>query len=485
VAEIAKAVVELPHSKTTPDRFALLSALRPVRGAAIHAEEPIRVPFEAQTTEEEDMLSRLIGATVSQTNYGSHLSVRNWHATPEFCAPSAGVIELLKSAASRKKNSGINPLLQGSENHRGTSPSVNLAEDPQKWLFLDTETTGLSGGTGTYAFLIGIAWWDSGGLQVEQFLMRDFSEEHSVLLELAERLAERPVLVTFNGKTFDWPLLESRYLMTRSIRVPQLAAHLDLLHPARAVWKLRLGSVRLIELERHVLDAVRLGWDRADDVPSNMIPQFYFDYLRGRSVAPLAGVVRHNRNDLRGLAALFGKLNEMLGSERHAEEADGLDLFGLSRYLHRRGKARRAELACSAARERGLPIGMDALAQWELAKMAKRRAQHEAAAKIWEELSRDDDWRAAACEELASFHERRRQDFTKALQYARQAIVTLKKRELGQEYRARTTTAMRNFERLGKKIARLESRLRKAAGAAPLLGSSGKPPGYREPLIAG
>jgi len=88
--------------------------------------------------------------------------------------------------------------------------------------------------------------------------MRDFADEHSVLCELAERIAERPVLVTFNGKTFDWPLLESRFLMTRRIAAPKLAAHLDLLHPARALWKLRLGSVRLIELEREVLDA--RGW---------------------------------------------------------------------------------------------------------------------------------------------------------------------------------------------------------------------------------
>src|SRR6266550_1823638 len=124
-------------------------------------------------------------------------------------------------------------------------------EDPDKWLFLDTETTGLAGGTGTYAFLIGLAWWDACGLQVEQFFMRDFAEEHSLLHELSHRIAERPVLVTFNGKSFDWPLLENRFTMTRSIAVPKLAAHLDLLHPARALWKLRLGSVRLGELERH------------------------------------------------------------------------------------------------------------------------------------------------------------------------------------------------------------------------------------------
>lgn len=185
------------------DKFARLSALRPVTGAA-------QVPFRAvaeppDQTEEECMLARMIGASVAQTRFGNHLSVRNWHATPEFCAPSPNVMELLQSAGSRKSGSGINPLLH----------------DPEKWLFLDTETTGLSGGTGTYAFLIGIAWWDAGGLQVEQFLMRDFSEEHSVLQELSERLAERPVLVTFNGKTFDWPLLQSRFTMTRCIRVPQ------------------------------------------------------------------------------------------------------------------------------------------------------------------------------------------------------------------------------------------------------------------------
>jgi tetratricopeptide (TPR) repeat protein len=320
---------------------------------------------------------------------------------------------------------------------------------------------------------------------VEQFVMRDFSEEHSVLLQLAERLAERPVLVTFNGKTFDWPLLESRYLMTRSIRVPRLAAHLDLLHPARAVWKLRLGSVKLTELEEHVLDAKRLGWDRADDVPSAMIPQFYFDYLRGRSVAPLAGVVRHNRNDLRGLAALFGKLNQMLSCEQHGEDADGLDLFGLSRYLHRRGEVKRAEVACSKARERGLPIALEATAKWELARMAKRRGEHETAAQIWEELARDDDWRVAACDELANFYARRRQDFSMALRYARQAIVTLRKRAAGQKYGAQTALDLRKFERLGKKIARLESRLRKRTDAALLLPTDGKYRSYREPEITG
>src|SRR6266481_5288451 len=174
-----------------------------------------------------------------------------------------------------------------------------------------------------------------------------------------------------------WPLLESRYLMTRCIRVPELAAHLDLLHPARAVWKLRLGSVRLVELERHVLDIERLGWHREDDVPSSMIPQFYFNYLRGGSPAPLAGVVRHNGMDLRGLAAVFGKLNALLDCKQR-EETEALDLFGLSRYLQRRGEATKAESACVAARDRGLPLPFDAQARRELAQMAKRRGEYAA-----------------------------------------------------------------------------------------------------------
>jgi len=455
------------------DKFARLTALRAIDGIRRPPSTSIDTYFDREArlpTEEECLLARTIGATVRETKFGCHLTVRNWHSTPAFCEPSAGVIELLEKAVAPAKP---RPAAGRGSEKRGRT------QDPENWLFLDTETTGISGGTGTYAFLIGVAWWEAGGLATEQFLMRDFSEEHSVLLEVAARIAERPVLVTFNGKTFDWPLLESRYVMTRSIRVPQLAAHLDLLHPARAIWKLRLGSVKLIELERHVLDARRLGWDRADDVPSAMIPQFYFDYLRGRSVAPLAGVVRHNRNDLRGLAALFGKLNELLGSDEHAQDSESLDLFGLSRFLDRRGASRRAASACAAARERGLPIPLDALAQWQLARMAKRQGEHEQAARIWQGLTSDAEWGVAACEELARFNERGRKDLSAALRYARQAMAGM--RPVGRVVMATKNPPLdrshvpspgerRRVARLSKKIARLELRLAKSRDGSPLLG---------------
>src|SRR5215475_316631 len=117
---------------TAADKFARLSALRPVGNTAVRAcGNQIHEPLPA--TEEECMLARMIGATVAQTRFGSHLTVRNWHATPEFCAPSAGVIELLRPASLRKDRSGISPAVEG----------ISLAHDPEKWLFLDTETTGI------------------------------------------------------------------------------------------------------------------------------------------------------------------------------------------------------------------------------------------------------------------------------------------------------------------------------------------------------
>jgi len=315
------------------DKFSRLAALKPARSV------PAR-PAALRAAEEEDALARALGAGVAENHYGEHLAVRNWFSTPEFAEPSPVALELL----SRGKDESIS---------RRTRAAL---ADPEKWLFLDTETTGLAGGTGTYAFLIGLAWWDAGGLQIEQLFMRDFAEEHSLLHELAARITERPVLVTFNGKSFDWPLLESRFTMTRSIAAPRLSAHLDLLHPARALWKLRLGSVRLSDLERHVLDAPRLGWRRDDDISSALIPQFYFDYLRGGSAEPLVGVARHNQMDLRGLAALFGKINSLLGAQKNADdEIDSRDLFGLSRFLQRRGEAGRAELTCAQAIDLGLP----------------------------------------------------------------------------------------------------------------------------------
>src|SRR5216684_9022881 len=432
----------------TPDKFSRLAALKPARAM------PAR-PSSLRAPDEEDALGRLLGAGVSKNRFGEHLTVRNWFSTPEFSEPSPVALELL----SRTRDEALS---------RKTRAALS---DPARWLFLDTETTGLAGGTGTYAFLIGLAWWDAGGLQVEQFFMRDFAEEHSLLQEFSQRVAERPVLVTFNGKSFDWPLLENRFTMTRSIAVPKLAAHLDLLHPARALWKLRLGSVRLVELERRVLDSTRLGWHRESDVSSALIPQFYFDYLRGGPIEPLAGVVRHNQMDLRGLAALFGKINELLSSTpNRASEIESLDLFGLSRFLQRRGESDRAQSACAQALEAGLPAEFQPKAQRELALMARQHGEHARAAGIWQEIVADPESGVQACEQLAIHFERYVKDLRQATEFAQLGLAKLR-RQRGAVHRgshdpylaARTARLEQKFLH---RLERLQHRMKMAGGLA-------------------
>ena len=312
------------------DRFARLKALRRPAGSA--SAEPGGFAAAAQIrrlvslAEEHairgmrpdipvgaERLAHMLGATPRANKYGEHLALRRWFSESIGCEPPSAPV-----------NATALRLLEPN--------APDSVCDPEQWLFLDTETTGLAGGTGTYPFLIGIAWWDAGGLEVEQFFMREHSEELSVLVALAERMAERRVLVTFNGKSFDWPLLETRFNMTRKIRVPSPRAHLDFLHPARNLWRLRLGSARLPELEKHVL-----GWNRGADVMSEFIPQIYFDYLRGGSPDPLVPIFHHNQMDLRGLAGLASRVLAVLGDpESHGQ--DGLELFGVSRICERRGE---------------------------------------------------------------------------------------------------------------------------------------------------
>jgi hypothetical protein len=449
------------------DKFARLSALKPARTMP---------PRDAtlRPTDDTDLVGRLLGAGVARNDYGEHLVIRNWYSTPEFIEPSEVALDLLSRVAGppNKRARSNNPLFAHVREDSSALRMRTALENPAKWLFLDTETTGLSGGTGTYAFLVGLAWWDAGGLQVEQLFLRDFSEEISLLHELSLRIAERPVLVTFNGKSFDWPLLQSRFTMTRQIPVPKLAAHLDLLHPARALWKMRLNSVRLVELERHVLNPDLLGWHREDDIASALIPQYYFDYLRGASPDPLLGVARHNAMDLRGLAALYGKINGLLDErESNLAETSSLDLFGLSRFLNRRGEKHRAHSLCTKALNAGLPAPLRRQATNELALLAKSRGEWNSAVSLWKELSMNPKDGIAACEQLAMYYERRGRDCAQALEYAELGLA-----KAGQaKWLCREPFEASRWEQWEARFTRRLARLRNRMGRGNSTGSSSLP----------
>jgi uncharacterized protein YprB with RNaseH-like and TPR domain len=415
------------------DRLSRISAFAPVR----RSESPVihENPHEA--------LARL-GAELGSNAYGEYAVARNWYATPETCEPSAEVLRLLLPRADNSKDVAIEQAL-----------------DSSKWLFLDTETTGLAGGTGTYAFMIGLAWWESGGIRIEQLFMRDFDEEHSILLALAERLKERPVLVTFNGKCFDWPLLQNRFRMTRQIEIPSLDMHLDLLHPARRLWRLRIGSVRLKELEHHILGAATLGWSRTEDIDSSRIPEFYFDFVRRGAVDGVAGVFHHNRMDLRGLAALAGRVFESLSNLDGEETVDreSLELYCVSRLLSGRGEHGKARRVCERSLHIGLPESVARKATHEAAKFAKRAGDLGRATELWQELVASKEPSIEALEQLAIHYERQKKNYVEAGRVTRLALS-----ELRRCYRLGLIKP-RRFEllstKLNRRMVRLEARSRR------------------------
>jgi uncharacterized protein len=437
---------------TNEERFARLNALRPLGASAARVDDGDRsggsvardwrlepLPgMSPDVPEGAELLARILGAIVRENKFGPHLGLRRWFAETIDCAPPEVYLhpDALKLLA------------------------PDLAEkiaDSSQWLFLDTETTGLCGGTGTYPFLIGIAWWDVGGLEVEQFFMREHSEEHSVLVALAERMAERPVLVTFNGKSFDWPLLETRYRMTRKIRVPALRAHLDFLHPARNLWRLRLGSVRLAELERHVL-----GWNRGTDVMSELIPSLYFDFLRGGPPEPMLPIFYHNQMDLRGLAGLSARVLSVLADAEN-QCTDAFELFGISRICERRGESARARTLFQRSIEGELPVETERAARRSLAIMAKREGDFARARELWESLLGNSREGLEAYEQLAIYYERHAREPHEAASITKKALAELRRAN-------RTGTVAANlYKRSRARFERRLTRLERKTSGVPLM----------------
>ena len=186
------------------------------------------------------------------------------------------------------------------------------------FVFLDLETTGLSGGAGTHAFLVGCGWFDEGRFVTRQFVMARFSDERPMLETIARECARAGALVSFNGKSFDAPLLETRYLFHRLAWFGLQLPHLDVLHPARQFW--RRDDCSLLALERHLVGHRRVG-----DVPGIDIPGRYFQFVRTGDARPLRAVLEHNRLDLLSLAALTARLLDLAqrgaGAARDAREA--------------------------------------------------------------------------------------------------------------------------------------------------------------------
>jgi uncharacterized protein YprB with RNaseH-like and TPR domain len=340
-------------------------------------------------------LSHWLGGHEVETPAGKHFEVeRIWERHRRH--GSVGIADLESLPAD------LLDAVSGGE--AGQSP-------PQRWCFLDTETTGLAGGTGTYAFLVGVGSVTPEGFRLKQFFMRDYGEEPSLLAALSDHLAQFDVLITYNGKIYDQPLLETRYRMCRARPPFSRLAHVDLLYGARRLWKLRFESCRLVELENQIL-----GVEREGDLPGEMIPLVYFDYLRTKEAFKLTPIFHHNAIDILTLACLTAIVPWAFRSPAEAPLEHGAELTGLGRWLARAGKLEDAVTLFRRAIEKPMPDELLFRTLWDIAQLEKKLGRHGAAVEACTNLAASPNpFRAAALEELAKHYEHRERNLSLAL----------------------------------------------------------------------
>ncbi|HWQ83237.1 MAG TPA: ribonuclease H-like domain-containing protein [Anaerolineales bacterium] len=325
--------------------------------------------------------------------------------------------------------------------------------DPRRIAFIDTETTGLSGGTGTYAFMIGIGRFIGDEFQTVQLFMRDPAEEPADLAALEEYLAPAQALVTFNGKTFDLPLLRTRFT-THGLK-PSFSdlAHIDLLHISRRLWRDRLPSRTLGNLEYQILGAQRTE----DDVPGWMIPSLYFDYLRSGDARPLRGVFYHNKIDVVSMAALLNCIASLLADPSGASLPDQSDLLAIAKFYDALGDAQAAAGLYHECLQRSLSETQQVEAMLRLAQIRKRAGEDAAAIALWKQAAFH--WNLDAHIELAKAYEHRLREPRSALEWT-QAAIQLVNHSDSTPFDKRTRLAELEYRQ-----ARLE---RKLAGKATL-----------------
>jgi hypothetical protein len=264
---------------------------------------------------------------------------------------------------------------------------------------------------------------------VRQFFMREFGEERAMLMALSEALAPFRYVVSFNGKSFDLPLLETRYVLARLPRPRPPDVHFDLLHPARRLWRERLESCSLGCLEEAIL-----GHRRVVDVPAWMIPGLYFAFLQRGEAGPLRHVFSHNRHDLLSLAALTGQLGRRLADPLCGHLGPD-ELLAVARLYEELGLRSEACACLEAALELAGPALRGRL-QLLLALYCKRAGHRERAVSLWRDLvvgptapSASSGQVITGLVELAKHHEHQRHDPGAALEVVEQALAVLQLRE--------------------------------------------------------
>lgn len=288
-------------------------------------------------------------------------------------------------------------------------------------VFLDTETTGLAGGAGTIAFLVGIGTFEEDTFRLQQYFLRDPSEEAAMLTVLQESLGAAGGFVSYNGRAFDLPLLEMRYMLSLRSRVKLVdQPHLDLLFLARRLWRRELADCKLNTVESNVL-----GVKRSDqDVPGEWVPGMYLDYLRSGDASEMNRVIYHNAVDILSLVGLTAHIFERFGSDEN-DLLSGSEALAVARWHHDAGRSEQAERFYQVALDVSspIPVRLEALRRLSLQfKRENRREELIGWWELWHQLAPED---STPCVELAMYYEWHAQDLHLAQTWAKSALVCL------------------------------------------------------------
>lgn len=319
------------------------------------------------------------------------------------------------------------------------------AVEPDKSLFLDIETTGLSGGTGTWAFLIGLGWLEDDDFCLRQYFLRHPGEERAMLSHFAATADAFPGVVTFNGKIFDLPLLQTRQVLAGLPERTEPRYHIDLLPCSRRLWKERLSSCSLRSLEEALL-----GLRRCGDIPGEEIPAVYFDYLRRGRTARLKDVFRHNVLDILSMVTLLFRVARAAAGPEPEHPAD---CFALGRLHGAAGDAEKAARCYRLAARCGEPR-LEQAAMLHLSFLYKRRGEWAEAAALWRELIERHPGNLIPYVELAKYYEHRVREYAAALELTERALARAAQRFSGPAAGELSPPALRH------RLARLRRRMK-------------------------
>ncbi len=287
-------------------------------------------------------------------------------------------------------------------------------------VFLDLETTGLAGGTGTVPFLVGLGYFRDGMFRVGQFFLGDLAEEERLIDELAHFLKELEVqsVVTYNGKAFDLPILETRFILHRRPFPLAGLPHLDFLFSARGLWRLKYESCRLCHLAREIVQA-----ERGEDIPSAEVPVRYFQYLRSGDFSLLEPVLYHNQEDILSLLGIITAGAVLAAHDPEAAERgelDAMDLVGVARLHERAGNVEKSVTLFETALRSGLAGETSVRVKRKLSSHFKRSKDWSRAVTIWQEMTSGND--PACFRELAMYYEHREKNYGEALKAAEEGL---------------------------------------------------------------